>query len=1409
MKQGTTLFSNWIRALLLLAIIALLSGGAWFYRDQEQSIQKRIEEDLSAVARLKADQIAAWRNDQLEDAVFLQLHPFLPASVLRFMADKSEENTHELRVRFRNLADQHGHAGILLVAPDGKPLLSLLGTVEGHRGYLPALSEALRDGKPAFTELHMEGPDDSPHISVVVPLYKANGPGTEPFAAMVLTNDASRFLYPLVQFWPTPRETAETLLVRRDGDEVLFLNDLRHQPDTALKLRVPLSRTDVPAVMAVLGRQGVFQGKDYRGVEVVSVILPVPDSSWFMISKIDAAEAFAEWRFRSVMMLGLLFGLTACIVAAGLVLWQRDKKAQYRALYLSEAALRENVERHSITLKAIGDAVISTDARGIVELLNPPAEILTGWKQDEARGRPLGEVFHIVNEETRELSEDPVTKVLREGLVVGLANHTVLIAKDGTERPIADSGAPIRDEKGEITGVVLVFRDQSAEREAQNALQKSEARYRETLDGMIEGCQIIGPDWRYVYVNDAAARHGRKARDELLGKTMMEVYPDIEKTDFFEVLRQAMKDRHPQFLENELNYPEGDRGYFELRIEPVPEGLFILSIDITGRRLAEQELQRSTERQRFLADIIENAQQPLAVGYPDGGLGVFNRAFCELTGYDREELKAIDWNETLTPPEWRQMEVEALEETARDGKPVRYEKEYLRKDGTRVPVELLVHIIKDETGAVQYYYAFVTDITQRKRKEEKIRHLTQVLRALRNVNHLITHEKDRDRLLRRTCEILTEARGFKSAWIGVRDPAGAFLFQVESGIGEHFNAMRTDLERGSFPECWHKAMEETGVVVMRNTSISCRQCPLNSAYRDASTLAGALRHSGRNYGVLVAAIPADLADDVEEHSLFMELVGDIGYALYGIETNEERERVVAALRDSESRYRALFEGSADGILIADIETRKLKYANPAMSRLLGYTEAELTKINMTHIHPEEDLPRIMADFEAQIQGKNTLAQNIPCRRKDGAIVFADVNAAPIIIDGRSCVVGFFRDTSERTRAEKENEKLQAQLIQAQKMEAVGRLAGGVAHDYNNILSVIIGYSEMALIEAEPGDPLHEYLKEIHTAAERSRDITRQLLAFARKETIMPEVLDLNANLESMLKILRKLIGEDIHLEYRPGKVLWPVLMDPSQLDQIIANLCVNARDAIADVGRITIETEALTIEEDYCSTHVGFIPGDFVRISVSDDGCGMDRKTVDKIFEPFFTTKGMGKGTGLGLSTVYGIVKQNNGFLNVYSEPGQGTTFRIYLPGHSGDSIEKPRQADEEVVKGNGETVLVVEDDTSILKMAQRILTHFGYKVLSSKNPQEALKSAQTHSHQIALLITDVVMPGMNGRELAEKMKVLYPGIKCLYMSGYTANVIAHRGVLDRGFQFIQKPFTMKGLAAKVRDALDMKSEMS
>jgi CheY-like chemotaxis protein len=372
---------------------------------------------------------------------------------------------------------------------------------------------------------------------------------------------------------------------------------------------------------------------------------------------------------------------------------------------------------------------------------------------------------------------------------------------------------------------------------------------------------------------------------------------------------------------------------------------------------------------------------------------------------------------------------------------------------------------------------------------------------------------------------------------------------------------------------------------------------------------------------------------------------------------------------------------------------------------------------------------------------------------------------------------------------------------------VGRLAGGVAHDFNNMLGVILGHTELALLQADENHDLHDDLKEIQKAAKRSADITKQLLAFARKQTISPKQLNLNDTVESMLNMLRRLIGEDIDLVWKPDAHIWPVKMDTTQIDQILANLCINARDSIAGVGKLTIETGKKSFDDEYCRQHSGFTPGDFVQLAVSDNGCGMDKDTLDNVFEPFFTTKEVGKGTGLGLATVYGIVKQNSGFINVYSEPDRGSTFKIYLPRTSTDKNTDKVLPEKKPAAGGTETILLVEDEPTILRMTRMMLEKKGYSVLSAATPAEAVEKATNHSDSIDLLMTDVVMPEMNGRDLAGQITDLYPDIRLLFMSGYTADVIAHQGVLDDGVAFIQKPFSLADMTEKVRELLDMTSD--
>ena len=975
----------WLKISTWAIILIFLAGGLWFLVNEQTDQRRLVEETLWSIAELKANQIADWRGERYADAAILMGRRFLVESIRMFLADPSGPEKAEIIRRFKPIQERYDYADIAVVDPAKRVRLSLVDDSMGHgKGWLSAFETAVQTRQPAWTPFHIDPRSKIPHISLIVPLFSDNEKNAL-VGALVMICDPVQFLYPLIQSWPTPSKTAETLLIQKSGQDVLFLNELRHRENTALNLRIPLKRTDLPAAMAIAGRKGIVEGRDYRGVEVLAAILPVPDSPWYMVSKVDSSEAFAAWRFRAFMIAIFLLGGTGLVLALALVARQHNLKSHYRKLYRSEAALSQSLHQHQTTLQAIGDGVISTDAQGLVRLMNPVAEEMTGWKQEEARGLKLGEVFHVVNEETRLPVEDSAAKVLKLGTVVGLASHSLLIARDGREIPVADSGSPIRNDSGETAGVVLVFQDQTKERE-----------YREKL------------------------------------------------------------------LENEEKY----------------------------RLLAENT-----------ADVIWTMSLDLEFLY-------VNPAILQMTGYEPEEWIGANLSDHCTP-EQLEMMAEIITREAAKGENhagVVFEAEILRKDKTPLPVEIHGRVIFDEEN------------------------------------------------------------------------------------------------------------------------------------------------------------------------------------------------------------------------------------NPV--RLQGTT----------------------------------------------------------------------RDITERKLAEEVRARLEEQFHQSQKLESIGRLAGGVAHDLNNLLTPIIGYGELLLESAVENDPSRGPLKEITRAGNRAKNLVGQLLAFSRKQTLQVKPLDLNALVKNFEKLLRHTLREDLAIRMHLAPSLPVVQGDPGQLEQVLINLAVNAQDAMPDGGELTIETAQVELDEAYAEEHKGVIPGPHVMLAVTDTGHGMDQETREHLFEPFFTTKETGKGTGLGLATVFGIVKQHGGNIWVYSEPDQGAAFKVYLPvpeqGGEPVELEEPRTRALPAASGR-ETILLVEDDERVRRLAFTILDQKGYQVFQAASGKEALALLEDHEDSLHLLLTDVVMPDINGKQLYEKVAALSPETKVLFMSGYTDNVIAHRGVLDSGIQFIQKPFSVNTLVAKVRGVLE------
>ncbi|HQQ90812.1 MAG TPA: PAS domain S-box protein [Kiritimatiellia bacterium] len=963
----------WMASFFVAACVVTMLGVLVYQTDRMQILKSRTQE-LTAIGTLKTGEIADWRRERLADAIRFARGPTLIRAIER-------DNPADLRLMLSVNRKGGIYADALLVAADGKILGSALETpLPLPATTLRTIAQTVATRAPMLSDFY-EQADGSVHIDVAATVSGA----TKGLCVLVLRCDATQRLHPLIQAWPGSSPSSESVLVRRDGEYVVYLSRLRHQSHKAMSLKLPLARADLTAALAVKGREGIVSGIDYRGVRVLADLRSIPESDWFMVTKMDAAELVGTVRERALTIAGMvLLGILLAAFATALGFRLRQA-ALYRSLYHAQRDQVTATAKYRAILYSIGDAVITTDSEGRIVQMNPVAETLTGWREADAQGQPLEVVFRIISETTRGEVDSPVRRVLSDGKVTALANHTLLLARDGKEYPIADSAAPVIDDRHAVAGVVLVFKDQTAERAAEKALLASEQRLKTLIDN-------------------------------------------------------------------------------------VPGVVFRCGMDTYWTM-------------QYLSTNCRS-----------------------LTGYDAEDL--ID-------------------------------------------------------NSRRSYYDLI-------------------------------HPDDR-----------------QTVW---------------------------------------------------------------------DTIAAAIQRG-------------------ESYTLEYRLV------------------------------------TADGT-VKWVWERGCAIGDPAQ--------------------------------------------------------------------GPQMLEGVIHDITARRLAAEQQAELDGQIQQTQRLEALGRMAGGVAHDFNNTLTVIIGNAELIREPGTTDDEREASLTAILKAGQHAATLVKRLLGFAARQTSLPRSIDLNHAISAMTEPLEQALGPNIQLAWRPSEALWPVMIDPDQVAQVLIIFADNARDAMRGEGTVTVETANVHLDGDN-----GFAPaGDYVRLSFRDTGCGMDTVTQTKIFDPFYSTKPDTPDTGMGLAIVYGIVKQNRGFIRVSSQPGDGSCFALYLPRHGQPEPAPAAPATPPPVAAPpatpaGTTILLVEDEPALLSLARRLLAGMGYTVLAAQDPTEALRLARSHPDIIHLLLTDLIMPAMNGSTLWDTLARERPSMKRLFMSGFTADVIAQHGVLPEHTPFLQKPFTREQLSAKVREVLE------
>jgi hypothetical protein len=1064
-----------------------------------------------------------------------------------------------------------------------------------------------------------------------------------------------------------------------------------------------------------------------------------------------------------------------------------------------EAALRESEATLRRLCDSALDAIVMVDGESRVILWNPAAEQMFGYTASEIMGRPIHDLVVPTGARPQFQASFPVFQKSGQGTLVGRVVELSGRRKDGSEFPMELSLAAVH--KRQQWQAVAIIRDVTARYEASKQIEEANHRYELLAEQSRTIVWEVDTEGLFTYVGPVSEEVWGYRPEELAGrKYFYDIHPEDGRDAFraaaFEVFSRKGTFRD---LQNPVQCKDGrivwvsTSGVAVLDNRGELVGYRGSDVDITERKRAEEERRLSEQRYRSLFENMLSAFAYCKMVYDDQGRPVdsvyleVNSVYERMIGAHNIAGKRI--SEVI--PGVHELCPGLLanyHRVASTGRPEQFEIYFTPTAQWRS--------ISAYSPEKDYFITVFDDISERKQNEADRETMVALLRLLNTANH--TGE-----LIRAVTGLMREWSGCESVAVRLKDgndSQGAPVLECRCGevlSGQFDPSLPCFTPGGSF---WTNSTSK----LLASTTEADRQSHVRHRCQSMGFESVALIplcSSGETLGLLQFNDPRPDRFTPQKIAVMERAAASLAIAL-------EQRKTQEALRSSEERYRLISDNTVDVMWLLDVDSGLFTYASPSVERLLGYTPEELLTKGIRDILTADSyvlaasrLAEVIAAYTNGERSRRSQVHQADAVRKDGSLVRIEV-VGKILPNQQGRVheiLGVARDITERMEAE-------ARLMQAQKMESVGRLAGGVAHDFNNLLTVINGYSELLLGDVIPGDPLRDRLEEIRKAGQRAAALTQQLLAFSRKQVLQPRLLDLNRVVADMRPMLARLVGEDVEVCVELHPEATTICADPHQLEQVLMNLAVNSRDAMPQGGKLSIETAVVEWREDQPLSHPRAHPGSYVMLGVTDTGVGMNEETRQHIFEPFFTTKEVGKGTGLGLSMIQGIVEQSGGYIEVFSAPECGTTFRIYLP-RVEDAPAEAGKPEAVPAIGGEQTVLVVEDQAEVRKYAAAALQAYGYRVIQAENAGAALLLCELGRERIDLVLTDVVMPNMSGRELADRLAKHWPGIKVLFMSGYTDDTIMQHGVLEEGAMFIQKPFSPDQLAMKVREVLVMSDQ--